>query len=185
MLSRLRPVHRAALTSATFMAAGDVMCQTITARRSGGQATHAQFDPVRTLRFAFVGLTFHGPFFFKGFQILDDRFGTRADLRTAVIKSLAGHATLFPIFTSLFLVYTGLLEGLAPAAVLDRVQDRLPTLLVGGSLYWPVVNVANFALLAPSQRVLGVSACSLVWNAYMSFVTAGDGSSSSSSSSSK
>lgn len=28
----------------------------------------------------------------------------------AVMKSLAGHATLFPIFTSLFLVYTGLLE---------------------------------------------------------------------------
>lgn len=73
-------------------------------------------------------------------------------------------------------------QGLAPAAVLDRVQDRLPTLLVGGSLYWPVVNVANFALLSPSQRVLGVSACSLVWNAYMSFVTAGDGSSGSSSS---
>jgi hypothetical protein len=144
MLSRLRPVHRAALTSATFMAAGDVMCQTITARRSGGQATHAQFDPVRTLRFAFVGLTFHGPFvsntravlafgrslcvahrshaphlcpcpledmpahpstycvlhhhlipraqFFKGFQILDDRFGTRADLRTVREDTYASRA---------------------------------------------------------------------------------------------
>ena len=81
VIARLRgataaPVARAALTSATVMAAGDVFCQSI--------ANHRQSKAVdwhRTARFSVIGLTLHGPLFYHGFRALDRHIGSAPTLR--------------------------------------------------------------------------------------------------------
>lgn len=81
VITRLRvaaaaPVARAALTSATVMAAGDALCQSI--------ANHRQSKAVdwhRTARFSVIGLTLHGPLFFHGFRALDKHIGSAPTLR--------------------------------------------------------------------------------------------------------
>ena len=81
VIARLRlaaagPVARAALTSATVMAAGDALCQSI--------ANHRQSKAVdwhRTARFSVIGLTLHGPLFYHGFRALDKHIGSAPTLR--------------------------------------------------------------------------------------------------------
>lgn len=58
----LGPVPRAALTSSTLMALGDVCCQCIQHKR---QQQPLRVDVGRTARFSLIGLTLHGPFFCK------------------------------------------------------------------------------------------------------------------------
>jgi protein Mpv17 len=59
----LRPLPRAALTSGALMAVGDCTCQCIQQRLVRKQ--QQQLDWGRTAKFAVIGLTLHGPYFFK------------------------------------------------------------------------------------------------------------------------
>lgn len=153
------------------MAIGDCTCQCIQHRLVKKQ--QQQLDWGRTAKFAVIGLTLHGPYFFKGFELLDAKFGTAATFRNAITKSLVGQVTLFPTYTSLFLMYASLLvDGSTWEQGVSRVKQRLPGLLVTGSAYWPVVNMLNFKFLAPgNQRVLAVNVCAIVWNSYLSYIS--------------
>lgn len=169
MLSSLKPIHRAALTSCSLMALGDAACQAIQCQRN---RQPVRVDVARAARFGVIGLTLHGPLFFKGFQWLDGKFGTAKTLQNAVTKSLVGQVTLFPTYTSLVLIYSSLLEGRSIQEAWQQVQYKLPQLFVTGSVYWPTVNVANFMFVPPQQRVLAVNACAILWNTYLSYVNA-------------
>jgi hypothetical protein len=81
-------------------------------------------------------LTSPAPPRLRGFQWLDARFGKQATFRNAITKSLAGQVTLFPAYTSLFLLYASLLEGRSLRGSWERLRERLPNLLVTGSVYW-------------------------------------------------
>jgi protein Mpv17 len=66
----LPPLPRAALTSCALMAVGDGVCQCIQANRRQQQQDQKQHTPLRldlgrTAKFGVIGLTLHGPFFFK------------------------------------------------------------------------------------------------------------------------
>lgn len=67
----LRPLLKASITSCCVMAAGDVFCQCITSRQRHEVIAAEDWNRVQTGRFAVVGLTLHGPFFYHGFQWLD------------------------------------------------------------------------------------------------------------------
>jgi protein Mpv17 len=84
-----------------------------------------------------AGLTLHGPFFFTGFKWLDSTFGKAATFRNAITKSLVGQCTLFPTYTPMVLLYASLLvDGNNLEQGMDRVKQRLPTVLLTGSAYW-------------------------------------------------
>lgn len=61
-LKKLGPLPRAALTSGTVMALGDAACQAIVQQR---RKQPIQIDLARVARFGVIGLTLHGPFFYK------------------------------------------------------------------------------------------------------------------------
>lgn len=73
----------------------------------------------------------------RGFQLLDAHFGKAATFRNAITKSLVGQVTLFPTYASLFLMYASLLvDGNTWEQGLSRVKQRLPGVLVTGTMYW-------------------------------------------------
>ena len=81
-----------------------------------------RLDLRQTLRFGVVGITLHGPFFFRGFRWLDSRFGgAEPTLHSAIVKTAVGQITLFPCYTAAFFLYIGLLEGLPPPQVRARL----------------------------------------------------------------
>lgn len=73
----------------------------------------------------------------RGFQLLDAYFGKAATFQNAITKSLVGQITLFPTYTPLFLMYASLLvDGNTWEQGLSRVKQRLPGVLVTGTMYW-------------------------------------------------
>jgi hypothetical protein len=85
MLQGMHPALRAGLTSATIMAAGDVVCQKLQKRTLAGPV-----DWKRTGRFAVVGLCVHGPFFLYGFKWLDTVIKGERSIKTALTKTVLG-----------------------------------------------------------------------------------------------
>ena len=128
-------------------------------------------DWTRTARMAFMGGTLHGPFFFKGMRLLDQRFGTERTLRTAALKSAVGQMTLFPSYTAIFFLYAGILEGATLQASADKLVAAFPTACASGTLYWPVVNLITFQL-PPSSRLAFLGTAGVAWNGLLSFLAA-------------
>ena len=124
------------------------------------QAKIKELDYERTLRFFTVGLTLHGPMFHYAlpwlhrvqFCRVKRLFGNWQN--HALPKVALGHVTLFPAYTSMFLGYLGVLEGLNFRENVERMESRLPDLLIYGSAIWPVANVVNFAYVRLHRRLL-------------------------------
>ncbi|KAF4744304.1 hypothetical protein FOZ62_001781, partial [Perkinsus olseni] len=74
-----RQTVKAGLQSGTVMMIGDAVAQTFV----GTEA----YAPGRSARFALVGCTLHGPYFFMCFRHLDRFFGPAVNLRTVLTKT--------------------------------------------------------------------------------------------------
>ena len=104
------------MTSASMMCAGDVLCQALSAARAGRALTSdaSWLDATRSARFGLVGLTLHGPFFHRAFQWLDAlplASTSTAKLPQAVLRTLCGQLTIFPLYLVGFFTSMTLLEG--------------------------------------------------------------------------
>jgi len=71
----------------------------------------------------------------------------------------------------MFLGYLGVLEGLNFRENTERMESRLPDLLIYGSAIWPVANVVNFAYVPLHRRLLYLNMIGVGWNAFLSFQT--------------
>ncbi|KAG7668968.1 hypothetical protein Ndes2526B_g00683 [Nannochloris sp. 'desiccata'] len=161
-----KPVFKAALTSASVMAAGDAICQAIRSRSANQDIS---INLKQTAQFGMVGLTLHGPYFHHSFRWLDRTLGQSATLRQAALKTALGQVTIFPIYVATFFTYMGLLEGLSLAQCKEKVMKAAPPTLLTGTAFWPIVNVFNFLYVPPAGRVLYVNAAGLFWNAWLSY----------------
>ncbi len=141
----------------------------------GIQTTIKNLDYERTLRFFTIGCTLHGPMFHYAlpwlhrvqFCRVKRVFGNWQN--HALPKVALGHVTLFPAYTSMFLGYLGVLEGLSVKENVERMESRLPDLLIYGSTIWPVANIVNFAYVPLHRRLLYLNMIGVGWNAFLSF----------------
>eukprot|EP01023_Acetabularia_acetabulum_P019280 TRINITY_DN19801_c0_g2_i1.p3 TRINITY_DN19801_c0_g2~~TRINITY_DN19801_c0_g2_i1.p3 ORF type:complete len:210 (-),score=9.08 TRINITY_DN19801_c0_g2_i1:522-1061(-) len=163
-IARVRPVAQAALTSAVVMGCGDLVCQAIQQRNK-----RVQFDWNRSYRFAVVGLTLHGPFFYFGFRALDSYMGAARTLRIALKKTAVGQFTLFPSYVSAFFLYMGLLEQQTLQQSCEKVKSAFLPTMYTGTVFWPIVNIFNFMYVPATFRVAYVNILGLIWNAYLSW----------------
>lgn len=161
-----RPVVRSALTSCTLMACGDTISQAI---RSHAARKEVVIDSLQTARFAIIGATWHGPYFFTGFRWLDRTFGSSATLAKAATKTLVGQVTLFPVYVVSFFYYMGALEGLNHAERIEKVRRAAPPTLISGTVFWPIANIFNFLYVPAAYRVVYVNVAGLFWNAFLSW----------------
>ena len=189
-------MFRAAMTSASVMAAGDALCQAVEHRSTAalssstdGDGANAEagepstsyravtrrtigfeHDAERTGRFFIVGAGLHGPMFHRAFRQLDRVVGTGTCAKTVATKVAVGHAVLFPTYTTMFFFAMSGLEGETATRAYERFRDVATETFVSGTAYWPFVNAFNFAYVPRAGRLLFLNACGVCWNAYMSHV---------------
>eukprot|EP00128_Syssomonas_multiformis_P008974 Colp12_sorted_trinity150504_noHs@2168 len=159
------PMLKAALTSGSVMALGDILCQTV------DQADKAEktIDLARTTRFGIVGFCLHGPYFYKALQQLDVRFGTARNLSTVVKKSLVGHCVVFPPYLLSFLTVMGALEGKNLPQIKHKIEANAAPIFIAGSFCWPFANMVNFALIPLQHRIVYINFVGVFWNSYLSY----------------
>ena len=175
---KLRPLLQAGAQSGTIMAVSDIGTQVWEKSSSSPSTTTSwklnELDAARTVRWTVAGVILHGPYFATGFSLLDRQFGVATPLRTVVTKTAAAQFLLFPPYLIALFGLLGVLEGLPPTQVMDKIRHRVPEVFVHGCAFWPVANVVNFALVSPTLRVPYVAACAGVWNSYLSWTNARD-----------
>ncbi|KAK9820187.1 hypothetical protein WJX72_007267 [[Myrmecia] bisecta] len=129
----------------------------------------SRHDWRRTQRFALIGLTLHGPYFYQGFRVIDATFGASRTAEMASKKTLAGQLTLFPVYCAAFFAYMGLLEGKSAERCIQKVKESYMPTYIGGSVFWPVANMINFMCIPSTGRVAYVSGAGLLWNSFLSW----------------
>jgi protein Mpv17 len=159
----MHPIVKAGLTSGGIMFVADIFAQGLQHLTSNTKG-ESGFDPVRTVRFAAVGMTCHGPYFMAGFGWVDRLFGSPLSASGTVMwgvlakKVLTTQLILNPPYMAILFAWMGLLEGRRTvASIVANVVAKWPAAFWMGNLFWPVANTINFRFLGPEYRV----ACAL------------------------
>lgn len=165
---------RAGMQSASIMTVADIMTQLVVEKKSlvGKKAEDeatSRYDPVRTLRWATVGLTLHGPYFRYCFARLDQMFaGTAQSLLVVAKKTALAQFIVFPPYLVALFTAIGLMEG--SDDIVGKVRTNVPKAFMGGCIFWPVANCFNFALVPTTARVPYLASVGALWNGYLSFM---------------
>jgi protein Mpv17 len=61
----------------------------------------------------------------------------------------------------------GVLEGRGLAGGIEKLRTNFVNTFLGGSVFWPVVNMINFVHVPSTHRLLYVNGCGLIWNAFL------------------
>jgi protein Mpv17 len=154
------------------MSAGDAMFQAIRCKAADQEI---KIDLKESLRMALIGFTLHGPLVYSCFRWVDKTVGTQSrSFLTAAKLAAVSQVTFFPVFSTSFFTYMGLLEGLSLEECKQKVIKVLPPTILTGTAFWPAVTVINFMYVPPAARVLFVNGAGLFWNAWISYENAAE-----------
>lgn len=185
MNNTIRSAIKAGLQSASIMSIADISTQVVIEGRavtiyndenitsnnpSGVNSESYRYDPKRTLRWAMIGLTLHGPYFFYSFSKLDRIFGASTSLSVAAKKTIFGQLVVFPPYLTALFTYMGMLEGMKRDDIASKVQDRVPKAFMSGCIFWPFANLINFSFVDIRWRVVYLAGVGGLWNGYLSFL---------------
>lgn len=92
-------------------------------------------------------------------------------LAQAVIKTALDQLVSSPFFNIVFLVYTGLLEGLTLAEIRAKIRKNFFKTWLASLKVWPAVQLLNFYVIPQHLRFLFVNVVALIWNTFMSTMT--------------
>ena len=150
-----------------------------------------RFDFARTLRFAVVGLTCHGPYFGLGFARIDAYFGQTKGLGMVLKKVAATQVFLNPPYLVLLFGWMGMLEGRRwdNGELIENTKEKTMAAMLPNFAFWPVANFINFSYVSPAWRVAcewlqillihlshalpavsDVASCGGMWNTYISLL---------------
>lgn len=190
-------VVKAGLQSASIMTVADMTTQLLVEKRlffANDQTPNLKqqlevavavqetmYDPIRTLRWATVGLTLHGPYFLLSFGKLDRLMlgggggGTTNSLLIVAKKTAIAQLVIFPPYLVALFTYMGVMEQGSDSnatEIMTRVRDRVPEAFMAGCVFWPFANCINFALVPASARVPYLASVGGLWNGYLSYMNA-------------
>jgi hypothetical protein len=165
-----RNVLKSGLQSGAIMGLADLFTQKVVVAMDNNNEID-QWDVSRSCRWIIAGLFLHGPYFFLGFRAIDRYFvdvttTTQVNMTTVLKKTAAAQFGLFPPYLVLLFSYMGFMEQ---QNIVEKVKHRVPEAFVAGCIFWPVANVANFALIPSRYRVPYLSFAAGVWNSFLSW----------------
>ncbi|KAJ3311314.1 hypothetical protein HDV04_004122 [Boothiomyces sp. JEL0838] len=149
----------AAFTSGSLYVVGDLINQTVF-------TPHKHIDWQQSAKFALIGFTLHGPYFWAGFKFLDRMFGMAKAMPTVLKKAVAGQLLVFPPFSLMFLSYSAILDGKKP---IENIQSQFVPIFINGCGVWPIANVVNFRFVPIQHRMIYINLVGIGWNTYLSY----------------
>ncbi|XP_076148239.1 bMERB domain-containing protein 1 isoform X2 [Alosa pseudoharengus] len=146
---------------------------------AGGDVVHQWFskreamDWKHTRNVAIVAFSFHGNFNFFWMRFLERRFpGNSA--RMVLRKLLLDQTTAAPLATSVFYTGVSFLEG--KEDIFQDWREKFFNTYKTGLMYWPFVQLLNFALVPLYLRTAFTGCCAFVWATFLCFSQqSGDG----------
>ncbi|XP_070195464.1 mpv17-like protein 2 [Littorina saxatilis] len=134
--------------------------------KSTGQ--RREYDYARTGRMFILGMVL-GPFGHFFYASLD-KFIQGSSVSHVLRKIAADQLIGSPLFYSGFLIGGGALEGKSMRQCKVELKEKFSTIYMADCCLWPPAQFINFYFLPPRFRLIYISALSLVWNTYLSYI---------------
>eukprot|EP01114_Cavostelium_apophysatum_P003357 TRINITY_DN1318_c0_g2_i2.p1 TRINITY_DN1318_c0_g2~~TRINITY_DN1318_c0_g2_i2.p1 ORF type:complete len:190 (+),score=9.04 TRINITY_DN1318_c0_g2_i2:86-655(+) len=157
------PITTKSVACGLMFFGGDLISQAIEQKRVRG----LEWDKGRTARMTAYGTFVLGPVGHYWYKFLDHRLPATDNVTIA--KKVAMDQFLFaPPYYALFYYAMPLMEGRNHKEAVDNVKKNFLMTYAVDMTIWPAAQAFNFKVLQPDQRVLFVSAVSILWNAFLS-----------------
>lgn len=164
--STIGQVVQAGVISGSLSLAGDVLAQLLANRDRGTMG----YDVARAARMGSFGLAFYGPYQHFWYRALDRAF-TAKTVGNFAAKVAMNQLCLAPVVITCVFAWNLALQGQAPSLRGKLEQDFVPTLVNGWKFWVPAASV-NFLVVPVQHQVLYMSACGVLWTAYLSHSSA-------------
>ncbi|KAK7204749.1 hypothetical protein BZA70DRAFT_290067 [Myxozyma melibiosi] len=130
-----------------------------------------EYQPLRTLKVMVTGSILSIPTY-RWFLIMARYINHPHKVLSLAMKCVANQLCFAPFFLSSFIT-TGLLwQGIYNVdEIIANLKQRVPIAWMNGCMFWPNIVVLNFTLVPPHFRGLVNSGASVVWQAYLSWLT--------------
>lgn len=139
---------------------------------AGGDFVHQRLsgkDPVdwtQTRNVAVVAFSFHGNFSFFWMRFLERRFpGNSAGM--VLRKLLLDQTTAAPLATTVFYTGVSFLEG--KDDIFQDWREKFVNTYKTGLMFWPFMQLLNFALVPLYLRTPFTGCCAFVWATFLCF----------------
>ncbi|KAK2815723.1 hypothetical protein Q5P01_026190 [Channa striata] len=146
---------------------------------AGGDFVHQWFsrrdkmDWSRTRNVALVAFSFHGNFNFFWMRLLERRFPGRS-VGMLMKKLILDQTTAAPLATSVFYIGVSFLEG--KEDITEDWRNKFLNTYKTGLMFWPFMQLLNFALVPLYVRTTFTGCCAFVWATFLCFsLQSGDG----------
>ena len=161
-----RPLATKCTTSGTLMVGADVARQWLEQRDARRPAAFA-WDATRTARLTAFAVAVHAPFLHCYHPFVERSVWPRFDIRSTPLKCALDQVFVAPVFTTVFLSYAALAEGLGGAGVAARLESQLLPLWFDSACVWGPAHLVTFNLPIP-VRVLWQDVVRLYFGSRMS-----------------
>ncbi|KAK9324984.1 hypothetical protein V1517DRAFT_315681 [Lipomyces orientalis] len=159
-----KPYTTQALQSLLVGLVGDSLSQLLL-------APDEEYSPLRTFKVMITGSILSLPTF-AWVKFMAKNINHSNMIISVALKVVANQLCFAPFFLSSFLTTGFLAQGiLDPGEIIDRLKQRVPIAWMNGCMFWPNIVILNFTLVPPHFRGLVNSAASVVWQAYLSWLT--------------
>ena len=164
------PILTKAATSGTVYGIGDILAQSTEGKEVG------ELDMGRVMRNLLAGFIAHGPLSHVWY-IVSERFFENILHMTAwwsVFPKIFVDQTFWaPIWTSIYLLMTGLMQREQIDNIGDNIKKSIIPLTVSGLKLWPLAHCITYGVIPVENRLLWVDFVELFWVVLLSTQAAG------------
>lgn len=159
---------KSGLISGSLSLAGDLIAQLL-ALRDQAPGT-GSYDATRAARMGSFGLFFYGPYQHYWYRALEQAMPGR-NVQNFLLKVTANQLCLAPLVIAAAFAWNLGVQGQIKEFPAKTRRDFKPTLYTGWKFWVPAASI-NFLAIPLQHQVLYMSACGVVWTAYLSYFSA-------------
>jgi protein Mpv17 len=91
-------------------------------------------------------------------------------MKTVATKVLIDQTIWNPVFSVMFFSYLNVTSGKSITDLKQKLQQDLPTAVMGSWAVWVPAHTVNFKFIAPQQRLLYINCIQIGYNIFLSML---------------